>query len=148
MLVIFPFEEPFYRDAGVRVTFVGHPLVELARPAPDPRAFLALQGLDPGRPVLAVLPGSRRQEIAHNLPPIAGALDYSGAAARHSRLAIAPGRAGRLNAALGGVRAMVARPTPWAPPAASSPPAKHRQAASRSLGGGLSPVAMSMRWRT
>ena len=74
MLVIFPFEEPFYRDAGVRATFVGHPLVELARPAPDPRAFLAAQGLDPARPVLAVLPGSRRQEIAYNLPPIAEAL--------------------------------------------------------------------------
>jgi lipid-A-disaccharide synthase len=74
MLVIFPFEEPFYREAGVRATFVGHPLVDLVRPAPDPRAFLASQGLDPARPVVAVLPGSRRQEIAYNLPPIAGAL--------------------------------------------------------------------------
>jgi lipid-A-disaccharide synthase len=74
MVVIFPFEEALYRGAGVPVTFVGHPLVELARPAADPGAFLAAQGLDPGRPVLAVLPGSRRQEVAHNLPPIAGAL--------------------------------------------------------------------------
>ena len=74
MVVIFPFEEPFYREAGVRATFVGHPLVELVRPASDPRAFLAAQGLDPTRPVLAVLPGSRSQEIAYNLPPIAGAL--------------------------------------------------------------------------
>jgi lipid-A-disaccharide synthase len=74
MLVIFPFEEPFYSAAGVSVTFVGHPLVELARPAPDPQAFLSAQGLDPARPVLAVLPGSRRQEISYNLPPIAGAL--------------------------------------------------------------------------
>ena len=72
MLVIFPFEEPFYRAAGVNATFVGHPLVELCRPAADPRAFLTAQGLDPDRPVLAVLPGSRRQEIAYNLPPIAG----------------------------------------------------------------------------
>ena len=74
MIVIFPFEERFYREAGVRVTFVGHPLVELARPAPDPGAFLTEQGLDPRRPVLAVLPGSRQQEIAYNLPPIAAAL--------------------------------------------------------------------------
>jgi lipid-A-disaccharide synthase len=74
MLVIFPFEEAFYREAGVRATFVGHPLVELVPPAGDSRAFLAAQGLDPGRPVLAVLPGSRAQEIAYNLPPIAGAL--------------------------------------------------------------------------
>jgi lipid-A-disaccharide synthase len=74
MMVIFPFEEAFYREAGVRATFVGHPLVELVRPAADPRAFLASQGLDPARPVVALLPGSRRQEIAYNLPPIAGAL--------------------------------------------------------------------------
>ena len=72
--VIFPFEEPLYRAAGVPVTFVGHPLVDLARPAADPAAFLGGLGLDAGRPVLAVLPGSRRQEVAHNLPPIAGAL--------------------------------------------------------------------------
>jgi lipid-A-disaccharide synthase len=74
MVVIFPFEEPLYREAGVPVTFVGHPLVELARPAADRPAFLASRGLDPARPVLAVLPGSRRQEVAHNLPPIAAAL--------------------------------------------------------------------------
>jgi lipid-A-disaccharide synthase len=72
--VIFPFEEPLYRAAGVPVTFVGHPLVDLARPAADPAAFLGGLGLDAARPVLAVLPGSRRQEVAHNLPPIAGAL--------------------------------------------------------------------------
>jgi lipid-A-disaccharide synthase len=74
MIVIFPFEEPLYREAGVPVTFVGHPLVELARPATDRPAFLTGRGLDPARPVVAVLPGSRRQEVAHNLPPIAGAL--------------------------------------------------------------------------
>jgi lipid-A-disaccharide synthase len=74
MLVIFPFEEPLYREAGVSVRFVGHPLVDLVAPAPDRAAFLRRQGLDPGRPVLAVLPGSRAKEIAHNLPPIAEAL--------------------------------------------------------------------------
>jgi lipid-A-disaccharide synthase len=74
MLVIFPFEEPLYREAGVPVRFVGHPLVDLVGPAPDRAAFLRQHGLDPGRPVLAVLPGSRPKEIAHNLPPIAAAL--------------------------------------------------------------------------
>jgi lipid-A-disaccharide synthase len=74
MIVIFPFEEALYRGAGVPVTFVGHPLVDLARPAADRAAFLLEQGLDPARPVLAVLPGSRRQEVAYNLAPIAGAL--------------------------------------------------------------------------
>jgi len=74
MIVIFPFEEPLYREAGVPVTFVGHPLVDLVRPAADPVAFLAAQGLDPARPVLAVLPGSRPSEVAHNVPPVAAAL--------------------------------------------------------------------------
>jgi len=74
MIVIFPFEEALYREAGVPVTFVGHPLVDVVRPAADRGAFLASRGLDPSRPVLAVLPGSRPQEVAHNVPPIAGAL--------------------------------------------------------------------------
>jgi lipid-A-disaccharide synthase len=89
MLVIFPFEEPLYREAGVPVTFVGHPLVDLARPAADAGAFLAGLGLDPARPVLAVLPGSRRQEVAHNLAPIAGALRLLCARRAHLQLALA-----------------------------------------------------------
>ena len=75
MLVIFPFEEPLYRDAGVPVTFVGHPLVDLVRPAADREAFIGRLGLDPGRPVVALLPGSRPKEVAHNLPPIARAVE-------------------------------------------------------------------------
>jgi lipid-A-disaccharide synthase len=75
MLVIFPFEEDLYRSAGVPVTFVGHPLVDLARPAPDRAAFLRELNLDPARPVVALLPGSRRKEIGLNLPPLAGAID-------------------------------------------------------------------------
>jgi lipid-A-disaccharide synthase len=74
MIVIFPFEEALYREAGIEVTFVGHPLVEFVSPAPDPAAFLRGHGLDPSRPVLAALPGSRRQEVAHNLPALGGAL--------------------------------------------------------------------------
>jgi lipid-A-disaccharide synthase len=74
MIVIFPFEEGLYREAGVPVTFVGHPLVDLVHPASDRAAFLSRLGLDPDRPVVAVLPGSRRQEIAHNLPPLRGAV--------------------------------------------------------------------------
>lgn len=74
MLVIFPFEEAMYREAGVPVTFVGHPLVDLVA-APEDRAdFLRGLGVSPEREVVAVLPGSRPQEIAHNLPGIAGAV--------------------------------------------------------------------------
>jgi lipid-A-disaccharide synthase len=74
MIVIFPFEKKVYDDAGVPVTFVGHPLIDLVAPERDGAGFLAAQGLDPARPVVALLPGSRRKEIAHNLPAIAGAV--------------------------------------------------------------------------
>ena len=73
MLVIFPFEEAMYREAGVPVTFVGHPLVDLVHPAEDRAAFLRSCGLDPDRAVVGILPGSRRKEVAHNVGPLAAA---------------------------------------------------------------------------
>ena len=67
MLVIFPFEREIYERAGVPVEFVGHPMIELAR-ADRPRdEFLRSAGLDPARPVVALLPGSRPNEIRHVL---------------------------------------------------------------------------------
>jgi lipid-A-disaccharide synthase len=73
MLVIFPFEQAVYEKAGVAVEFVGHPLVDLAR-ASQPRAtFLAAHGLSPDRPVLALLPGSRPNEIRRVLPTLVAA---------------------------------------------------------------------------
>jgi lipid-A-disaccharide synthase len=74
MLVLFPFEEPLYRDAGVPVTFVGHPLVELVQPEVERATLLAELGLDAKNPLLAILPGSRPAEISHNLPVVAQAL--------------------------------------------------------------------------
>jgi lipid-A-disaccharide synthase len=70
VLVIFPFEQAFYEAAGVPVTFVGHPLLELAAPPVSREAFLAAHGLDPSRPVVAVLPGSRRNELRMILPDL------------------------------------------------------------------------------
>lgn len=73
VLVIFPFEEQIYKDAGVPVQWVGHPLFDVAA-APAPREqFLASVGLDPGRPVVALLPGSRRNELHAILPDLARA---------------------------------------------------------------------------
>lgn len=73
VLVIFPFEAPFYEQAGVPVTFVGHPLLELTE-RPEPRdQFLTARGLDPRRPVVAMLPGSRRNELRAILPDLARA---------------------------------------------------------------------------
>ncbi|TAK17198.1 MAG: lipid-A-disaccharide synthase [Acidobacteria bacterium] len=80
MLVIFPFEEEIYRKAGVPVEFVGHPLIELAH-ADQPRdAFLRANGLDPARPVVALLPGSRPNEIRHVLPTLQAAVPKIAAA--------------------------------------------------------------------
>jgi lipid-A-disaccharide synthase len=68
VLVIFPFEESIYREAQVPVEWVGHPLLDLTS-APEPRAaFLARHGLDAASPVIALLPGSRRNEVGHILP--------------------------------------------------------------------------------
>ena len=79
MLVLFPFEEQIYREAGVPVCFVGHPLLDHVKPVADKAATLRELGVDPARPVLAVLPGSRPQEVKHNLPPLLGALERIGA---------------------------------------------------------------------
>ncbi len=64
MLVIFPFEAGIYERAGVPVEFVGHPLVELARPTQPRDEWLRSVGLDSARPLVALLPGSRRNEVA------------------------------------------------------------------------------------
>jgi lipid-A-disaccharide synthase len=66
MVVIFPFEEKIYRDAGVLVDFVGHPLVDTVRPRMTRAEFAAQHGLDASRPIVTILPGSRPNEIAQN----------------------------------------------------------------------------------
>jgi lipid-A-disaccharide synthase len=73
MLVIFPFEKSFYESAGVSVSFVGHPLVDLVKPAPASPAFFARHGLDPRRRIVTLAPGSRARELAHNLPGLLAA---------------------------------------------------------------------------
>lgn len=68
MLCILPFEEAFYREHGVAAKYVGSPVVEQV-PAPrEAGEFRAALGLDPARPTVALLPGSRRSEIARILP--------------------------------------------------------------------------------
>jgi lipid-A-disaccharide synthase len=76
VLVIFPFEEAIYRDAGVPVEFVGHPLVDLAPPLPKAAARDTLcraHGLDPHAPLVAILPGSRANEVRRIFPDLAAA---------------------------------------------------------------------------
>jgi lipid-A-disaccharide synthase len=74
VLVIFPFEEEIYRQAGVPAQFVGHPLVDLAHPREPREPFLRARGLDPAAPTVALLPGSRRNEVHRILPGLAAAV--------------------------------------------------------------------------
>lgn len=69
-LVIFPFEEKFYRDRGVDAEFVGHPLADLARPAISRDKYAAQQGLNAAKQWITLMPGSRRKEVKMNLPGI------------------------------------------------------------------------------
>lgn len=73
MLVIFPFEEQFYRDHNVRAEFVGHPLADLPAPTISRADFASHHQLDPSATWIGLLPGSRAKEIHANLPEILAA---------------------------------------------------------------------------
>jgi lipid-A-disaccharide synthase len=69
-LVIFPFEEKFYRDRGVDATFVGHPLADVARPQISRSDYAAQHRLDAEKMWITLMPGSRMKEVRMNLPTI------------------------------------------------------------------------------
>jgi len=73
VLVIFPFEVPIYEKGGVPVEFVGHPLIDLTKPSAGRDPFLAARGLRPSAPTVAVLPGSRPNEVSRILPTLVAA---------------------------------------------------------------------------
>jgi len=78
-LVIFPFEEQFYRDRGVDATFVGHPLAELPTPTIERSEYAAQFHLDPAKPWITLMPGSRVKEVGMNLPTILESAEQLGA---------------------------------------------------------------------
>jgi lipid-A-disaccharide synthase len=69
-LVIFPFEEQFYRERGVDATFVGHPLADLPKPTIERADYAAQYHLDPEKHWITLMPGSRVKEVGMNLPAI------------------------------------------------------------------------------
>ncbi|HUS18572.1 MAG TPA: lipid-A-disaccharide synthase [Terriglobales bacterium] len=73
MLVIFPFEEQFYREQGVEVEYVGHPLADLPQPSAVPSAI----------PIIGLLPGSRKQELERHLPEMVKAAAMLGSDYRY-----------------------------------------------------------------
>jgi lipid-A-disaccharide synthase len=74
VLPIFPFEPAIYEKQGMDVRFVGHPLIDLAKPSFNREEFLKRLKLDPSKPVMALLPGSRTNELARLAPVMAQAV--------------------------------------------------------------------------
>ena len=80
LLLLLPFEERHWRDAGVRTTVVGHPAFEpeaaesAAPPIPAAADFRRAHGIADGGALLCLLPGSRQHEVAATLPPMLGAV--------------------------------------------------------------------------
>jgi lipid-A-disaccharide synthase len=70
LAVVFPFEEPQFRAAGVNARFVGHPLLDDLAPETDETGLRAACGAAPGAPILGLLPGSRAQEVERMLGPM------------------------------------------------------------------------------
>jgi lipid-A-disaccharide synthase len=70
MVVFFPFEVPLYKAAGVDVEWVGHPLLDIAKPALSKEVAFRKFGLDPQRRTIGLLPGSRTHEVERLLPPL------------------------------------------------------------------------------
>ncbi len=82
MAVVFPFEVELYENAGGKVVFVGHPMLDDGHPmvealeSPQTRAeFCEGTGLDPDRPIIGMLPGSRILEVERMLPAMRGTLE-------------------------------------------------------------------------
>lgn len=70
MIVVFPFEEAIYRNAGIDVEFVGHPLLDLVKPKISRKEIMEKFGFALGKdsPIIGLLPGSRVEEINNLLP--------------------------------------------------------------------------------
>lgn len=68
MIVIFKFEEEFYKKFGIKADFVGHPLLDIVAPSMKRKEFLDSLGFSESETTIALLPGSRRQEIENILP--------------------------------------------------------------------------------
>ena len=74
MAVVFPFEVELYEKAGGKVVLVGHPLLEVLESRQSRTEFCEAAGLDPDRPIIGMLPGSRNLEVERMLPAMVGTL--------------------------------------------------------------------------
>tara|TARA_B100001971_G_scaffold25868_1_gene20335 strand:+ start:20 stop:949 length:930 start_codon:yes stop_codon:yes gene_type:complete len=111
MLVIFPFEEEVYRNAGIPVEFVGHPLVDLAESRTARTTLLLELGLAPRAPTVTLLPGSRPNEVRRLLPILFEAARIT--ATRVSEVQFILARAPNLEDSL--FSSLMRRREPWCP---------------------------------
>ncbi len=112
VLVIFPFEARLYRDAGVPVEFVGHPLVDLTRVSYSREALRRQLALDPSAPTVALLPGSRPNEVRRILPVLVRASETVKAQVPRAQFVVAraPNLDDRLFAPLAAVQPAIPAP--------------------------------------
>jgi lipid-A-disaccharide synthase len=75
LLCIFPFEEDFFRNNNIPVTYIGHPLAPVVKPSLPKGEFFKKHRLPPDRPLIVVLPGSRRGEAARHLGTLLDAVN-------------------------------------------------------------------------
>jgi len=86
LLCIFPFEEEFFRRHGIPADYIGHPLTRLVKPTVNREEFFRKHNLNPARPLIGLLPGSRPGEIARHLGPLREAVERIEAQCRASFL--------------------------------------------------------------
>lgn len=70
LFCLFPFEEQWFRERGVRATYIGHPLASIVRPTFSKDEFFAQHGLQADRKTVVLLPGSREGEAARHMPDL------------------------------------------------------------------------------
>lgn len=89
MAVVFPFETALFQNAGIPTAFVGHPLLEGLRPQLTTATFFSRYQLNAAQPLLGLLPGSRREEIARLLPDMLATAKLVRAAIPNLQIAVA-----------------------------------------------------------
>jgi lipid-A-disaccharide synthase len=75
MMLIFPFEEEIYKAENIPATYIGHPLLERVKADLSRKDFFAGRGLDPGKKLVVLLPGSRKSELRSHGPVLAEAVE-------------------------------------------------------------------------
>jgi lipid-A-disaccharide synthase len=115
LLCIFPFEEAFFRDHGLPATYIGHPLASLVKPSLTRAEFFRKHRLPAGRPLITVMPGSRRGEAARHLPALLDAVErlYRDQAASFILPASATAGAGFFRERIGGAPIQVIDGENW-----------------------------------